>query len=171
MKTFRIGRKVDHFHTPKASSPILIKRQDKKSKYVSITVDQKTVPTPVFLPGESQGWRSLMGFRLWGHTESDTTEVTLAAAAEDCRTSALALQKINLKSKEQQTMLKRVSEAKSWRTLPTMLILWTLEDIGAFTYNNELIRYEVSETLLCSGDDKLVSLRLKIGTPVSRLSQ
>ena len=33
-------------------------------------------PTPVFLPGESQGRRSLAGFSLWGHTESDTTEVT-----------------------------------------------------------------------------------------------
>ena len=33
-------------------------------------------PTPVFLPGESQGWGSLMGCRLWGRTESDTTEVT-----------------------------------------------------------------------------------------------
>ena len=31
-------------------------------------------PTPVFLPGESQGWRSLVGCHLWGHTESDTTE-------------------------------------------------------------------------------------------------
>ena len=33
-------------------------------------------PTPVFLPGESQGRRSLVGCRLWGRTESDTTEVT-----------------------------------------------------------------------------------------------
>ena len=33
-------------------------------------------PTPAFLPGESQGWRSLMGCRLWGRTESDTTEAT-----------------------------------------------------------------------------------------------
>ena len=33
-------------------------------------------PTPVFLPGESQGRRSLVGCRLWGCTESDTTEVT-----------------------------------------------------------------------------------------------
>ena len=31
---------------------------------------------PVFLPGESQGQRSLVGGRLWGHIESDTTEVT-----------------------------------------------------------------------------------------------
>ena len=38
---------------------------------------RKWQPTPVFLPGESQGRRSLVGCRLWGHTESDTTDVTL----------------------------------------------------------------------------------------------
>ena len=32
--------------------------------------------TPVFLPGESQGQGSLVGSRLWGCTESDTTETT-----------------------------------------------------------------------------------------------
>ena len=37
---------------------------------------RKWQPTPVFLPGESQGWWSLMGCCLWGRTESDTTEVT-----------------------------------------------------------------------------------------------
>ena len=37
---------------------------------------RKWQPTPVFLPGESQGWGSLVGCRLWGHTESDTTEAT-----------------------------------------------------------------------------------------------
>ena len=37
---------------------------------------RKWQPTPVFLPGESQGQGSLMGCRLWGRTESDTTEVT-----------------------------------------------------------------------------------------------
>ena len=31
-------------------------------------------PTPVFLPGESHGWRSLAGYSPWGHTESDMTE-------------------------------------------------------------------------------------------------
>ena len=31
-------------------------------------------PTPVFLPGESYGQRSLVGFSPWGHKESDTTE-------------------------------------------------------------------------------------------------
>ena len=33
-------------------------------------------PTPVLLPGKSHGQGSLLGCRLWGHTESDTTEVT-----------------------------------------------------------------------------------------------
>ena len=37
---------------------------------------RKWQPTPVFLPGESQGWGNLVGCRLWGRTESDTTEVT-----------------------------------------------------------------------------------------------
>ena len=37
---------------------------------------RKWKPTPVFLPGESQGWGSLVGCCLWGRTESDTTEAT-----------------------------------------------------------------------------------------------
>ena len=37
---------------------------------------RKWQPTTVFLPGESQGRGSLVGCRLWGHTESDTTEAT-----------------------------------------------------------------------------------------------
>ena len=37
---------------------------------------RKGQPTSVFLPGESQGRGSLVGCRLWGCTESDTTEAT-----------------------------------------------------------------------------------------------
>ena len=37
---------------------------------------RKWQPTPVFLPGESQGRQSLVGFSLWGRTESDTTDAT-----------------------------------------------------------------------------------------------
>ena len=37
---------------------------------------RKWQPTPVFLPGGSQGQGSLVGCHLWGRTESDTTEVT-----------------------------------------------------------------------------------------------
>ena len=32
------------------------------------------LPTPVFLPGKSQGQRSLLGYSPWGHKESDMTE-------------------------------------------------------------------------------------------------
>ena len=35
---------------------------------------RKWQPTPVFLPGESPGWGSLVSCHLWGRTESDTTE-------------------------------------------------------------------------------------------------
>ena len=34
----------------------------------------KWQPTPVLLPGESHGGRSLVGYSSWGRKESDTTE-------------------------------------------------------------------------------------------------
>ena len=37
---------------------------------------RKWQPTPVFLPGESWGWQSLVGCHLQGRKESDTTEAT-----------------------------------------------------------------------------------------------
>jgi hypothetical protein len=33
-------------------------------------------PTPVFLPGESQGQRSLVGYSPWGHKVLDMIEAT-----------------------------------------------------------------------------------------------
>src|SRR5574341_604893 len=39
-------------------------------------LEKEWQPTPVFLPGESQGRGSLVGCRLWGCTELDTTEAT-----------------------------------------------------------------------------------------------
>ena len=44
--------------------------------FTSLHWRRKWKPTPVFLPGESQGQQSLVGCRLWGCTESDTTEAT-----------------------------------------------------------------------------------------------
>ena len=35
---------------------------------------RKWYPTPVFLLGESHGWRSLVGYSPWGHKESESTE-------------------------------------------------------------------------------------------------
>jgi len=50
--------------------------QVNNSKSLLLSRFRKWQPTPVFLPGESQGQGSLVGCRLWGRTESDTTEVT-----------------------------------------------------------------------------------------------
>ena len=44
--------------------------------FTSMHWRRKWQPTPVFLPGEFQGMGNLVGCRLWGHTESDTTEAT-----------------------------------------------------------------------------------------------
>ena len=46
------------------------------SLFIFLHWRRKWQPTPVFLPGESQGWGILVGCCLWGHTESDTTEAT-----------------------------------------------------------------------------------------------
>ena len=39
-------------------------------------LEKEMATTPVVLPGESHGQRSLVGYSLWGHKESDTTEAT-----------------------------------------------------------------------------------------------
>ena len=39
-------------------------------------LEKKWQPTPVFLPGESQGLRSLVDYHLRSHIELDTTEAT-----------------------------------------------------------------------------------------------
>ena len=44
--------------------------------YMQCFRKRKWQPTPVFLPGESQGQRSLVVCHLWGRTELDTTDAT-----------------------------------------------------------------------------------------------
>ena len=44
---------------------------------------RKWQPTPVFLPGESQGRGSLVDCRLWGRTESDMTEVNSSSSSSN----------------------------------------------------------------------------------------
>ena len=41
---------------------------------------RKWQPTPVFLPGDSQAWGSVVGCHLWGRTESDRTEATYSSS-------------------------------------------------------------------------------------------
>ena len=50
--------------------------------------EREWLPTPVFLPGESHGQRSLVGYSRWSHKELDTTEqhfVTLEMEKEAYR--------------------------------------------------------------------------------------
>ena len=46
---------------------------------------KKWQPTPVFLPGESHGWRTLAGYSSWGHKESDRTEQLHSLTHSDCQ--------------------------------------------------------------------------------------
>ena len=49
-------------------------------------------PTPVFLPGESHGQRSLAGYSPWGCKESDRTEVTSRIHSESSQVIHLGLE-------------------------------------------------------------------------------
>ena len=56
---------------------IALTRQTFVGKVISLLLNmlsRKWQTTPVFLPGESYGWRSLVGYSPWGCKESDTTE-------------------------------------------------------------------------------------------------
>ena len=57
----------DHFHCQVF--------QEKYGNHLIIKRRRQWQPSPVFLPGESQGRGSLVGCHLWCCTESDTTEV------------------------------------------------------------------------------------------------
>ena len=72
---------------------------------------RKWQPTPVFLPGESQRQGSLVGCRLWGLTESDTTEATY----------------------QQQQQQKDVSEAEQTQSCCSCLGFDTDESRGSLT--------------------------------------
>ena len=56
------------------------------SLFTSMHWKRKWQPTPVFLPGESQGWGSLVGCRFWDRTESDTTEATQQQQQQQAKT-------------------------------------------------------------------------------------
>ena len=66
-------------------------------------------PTPVSLPGESHGERSLAGYSPWGHEESHTTEVTVCTRASAHRPNG----RKRRGSKEPPDEGKR-RESKSW---------------------------------------------------------
>ena len=59
-----------------AAVHVVVESRTRLSDFTFMYWRRKWQPTPVFLPGESQGRGSLVGCRLWGRTELDTTEAT-----------------------------------------------------------------------------------------------
>ena len=50
-------------------------KENTRLRFPSLTLRRRQWhPTPVLLPGKSQGRRNLVGWSPWGHRESDTTE-------------------------------------------------------------------------------------------------
>ena len=64
---------------------------------------RKWQPTPVFLPGESHGQRSLVGYSPWGHKESDTTGHS--RAQDKIIIIKISLKPKNLKNKTRHLLL------------------------------------------------------------------
>ena len=72
---------------------------------------RKWQPTPMFLPRESQGQGSLVGCRLWGRTESDTTEATQQQQQQQQKQLKIAYETLSI-------LLGRgvqVSRGQSWK--------------------------------------------------------
>ena len=68
-----VGEGQEAWH---AAVPGVTKSRARLSDFTFKHWRRKWQPTPVFLPGESQGRGSLVGCHLWGRIESDTTEAT-----------------------------------------------------------------------------------------------
>ena len=68
--------KIPWMEEPGGLQSIALQRATSLSLFTFMHWRRKWQPTPMFLPGESQGQGSLMGCCLWGRTESDRTEET-----------------------------------------------------------------------------------------------
>ena len=81
---------------------------------------RKWQPTSVLLPGESQGWGSLVGFRLWDRTESDMTEVTYQQQQHTAQRRGLGPQRHRLDPQRLRTwsieMWAWSTEMQAWST-------------------------------------------------------
>ena len=65
----------------------------------TLSLEKEMEPTPVFLSGESHGWRSLVGHVPWGHRELDTTEVTKHTIFSSVTKNLLKYQTVSVISK------------------------------------------------------------------------
>ena len=89
---------------------------------------RKWHPTPVFLPGESQGRRSLVGCRPRGRTESDTTERLSEAHSRSRVGRAATLQPRSLLPKAPSASGKGATSACRPNVLTHLLVRGMLSD-------------------------------------------
>ena len=81
-------------------------------------------PTPVLLPGESHGWRSLAGYGPWDRKESDTKSITFLPILKllFCNT-AIELPTSTGSLKKQESS--RKTSISALLTMPKPLTVWT----------------------------------------------
>ena len=96
---------------------------------------RKWQPTSVLLPGESQGWGSLVGFHLWHRTESDMTAVTYQQQQHTAQRRGLGPQRHRLGPQRLRTwsieMCAWSTEMQAWptemKTSSTEMQAWSTE--------------------------------------------
>ena len=80
LSTVTIQIRADMDNSGDAKESVCQCRRYKRHRFHSwtrkIAWRRKWQPTPVFLPGESRGQRSLAGYSPWGLKESETTDHT-----------------------------------------------------------------------------------------------
>ena len=102
---------------------------------------RKWQPSPVFLPGESQGRGSLVGCCLWGHTESDTTEVTQ-------QQQQVALVNLTMSSFTQISLKMCLKQTVKFITLITRYYFQELPKAKISLYKNKMKSFKKEITFL-----------------------
>ena len=76
------NQEIGSIHTVSGKVTQMIKKESatmQETQVLSLGMEdpwrREWQPTPVLLPGEFHGLRSLAGYNPWGHKESDTTEL------------------------------------------------------------------------------------------------
>ena len=114
---------------------------------------RKWQPTPMFLPGESQGRGSLVGCCLWGHTELDTTEVTQQQSSNQLSQQVDRLQEKGfgyVQILESKQLMSGISMTQSW-TLRSGAADFPVESLGRQTNRNEQWHKRQGQDLNSSG--------------------
>ena len=91
---------------------------------------RKWQPTPVFLPGKSHGWQSLVGYSPRGHKESDTTERLSFFLFYKRRRNRTRVNSKAVTFSERSTLEWSVYHHSGWTMIPLeVLILKPLENL------------------------------------------